>query len=311
MDALSDVLETVHLHGSVYCRSELTAPWGMSIPQVSQAQFHVVRRGRCWILVEGDEPVLLEAGDLVMLPHGTAHTLADRPNSPTRPLFDLVATCMVPRGHEGKPPLRHGGGGQATTLLCGYFRFDGGTAHPLLSVLPRVVLLRGEGGRARRWLEAALDLIADETVGGSPGSESLVNRLTAALFIQVVRLHLDQRDELDPSWLAGLRDPRIAHALGLIHGEVSAPWTVEALARQAGMSRSAFSARFSELVGEPPLRYLTRWRMQVAANHLAEDRLSLSQVAEEVGYQAEAAFHKAFKRMMGVTPGAWRREARA
>ncbi len=311
MDALTDILESVHLHGSVYCRSELTAPWGMAVPQSDTAQFHVVRRGRCWLTLDDDpgfEPLLLEVGDVVLLPHGHAHRVLDDPATTAVPLQRLLA-CHLPAAGPtgGQGPLTYGGGGAAVTLICGYFTFDAGAVHPLLSVLPPVVPVRGEGGRARSWLVSTLDLIAEEASAGRPGGEILINRLTEALFIQVIRAHLSEQAQPDPSWLAGLQDPHIAAALGWIHREPGTRWTVETLAGRVGMSRSAFSARFRQLVGEPPLSYLTRWRMQVAANHLRDDRLTLPEIADAVGYQAEASFSKVFKRLWGVAPAAFRR----
>ncbi|MEZ4387168.1 MAG: AraC family transcriptional regulator [Candidatus Krumholzibacteriia bacterium] len=314
MDALADILNTVHLSGSLYCRSELTAPWGMAVPRGETAQFHVVRRGRCWLVLDDDahprEPLRLEAGDMVVLPTGSAHRMVDDPATPTIPLDQLIATLLPTATATGPAgPLVFGGRGEPTTLICGYFRFAAGAAHPLLSVLPAVVYLRGEGGRARSWLESTLDVIAAEATAGRPGGEALVNKLTEALFIQVIRAYLEEQDGADPSWLAGLRDPQIAAALGMIHRDPAGPWTVELLAARVGMSRSSFSARFRELVGEPPLHYLTRWRMQVAADHIRADRLSLAEIAGAVGYAAEASFSKVFKRFLGVAPGAYRRQA--
>ena len=313
MDAFADILETVHLRGSVYCRSELSAPWGMALPASETAQFHVLRRGRCWLRMDdgrNQEPVLLEAGDVAMLPHGSAHVLADNPATEPKPLMELLTRSLpAPSSSDAPRPLIFGGGGDPVTLICGYFEFDSGAVHPLLSVLPELVHVRGEGGRARLWLESTLELIAEETSAGRPGGETLINRLTEALFILVVRAHLEEQKRPDPSWLAGLRDEQIGRALGLIHREAAAQWTVEELAGRVGMSRSGFSARFRALVGEPPLQYLTRWRMQMAANHLREGRLSLSEIAGVVGYQAEASFNKVFKRLLGITPGAYRRQA--
>jgi len=304
MDALTDILKTVHLHGSVYCRSELTAPWGMTLPASDWAQFHVVRRGRCWLLIEGEDadgapqsPLLLEAGDLVVLPKGTAHALVDDPQTRPEPLMDLLARHM---SEDSKGPLTFGGSGDAVTLVCGYFQFQAGAVHPLLSILPPLITLRGEGGRARSWLEST---------AARPGGETLVDRLTEAMFIQVLRAHLEQHRDAGPSWLTGLRDEQIAAALGLIHRHPGDRWTVEQLATRVGMSRTAFSTRFRGLVGEPPLSYLTRWRMQVAANHLRDTRLTMPEIAHCVGYQGEAAFAKVFKRLLGLAPGQFRRQA--
>ena len=310
VDALASLLETVHLGGSLYFRSELGAPWGMNVPASREAQFHVVRRGRCWLLPSDGSfnPQPLDAGDLVVLPHGSAHILVDDPATPPVPLADLLGCNVdVPADILPLSPAHLGGDGACTTLICGFFTFDTGDAHPLLDVLPAVLTLRGEGGRARRWLESSLDLIADVAVSDRPGAAALVNRLTEALFIQVLQAYLEEADPAGPSWLAGLRDARLARALGAIHGEPASDWSVGTLAAHAGMSRSAFSARFRELVGEPPLQYLTRWRMQVAANLLRAGELSVMEVAEAVGYGAEASFGKVFKRFLGVGPGGYRR----
>jgi AraC-like DNA-binding protein len=231
--------------------------------------------------------------------------LADDPATAPMALQELMACHLPSKGHA---PLTYGGGGEGVTLICGYVVFEPGTAHPLLSVLPQVVHVRGEAGRARSWLESTLDLVAEEAVSDRPGAETLINRLTEAMFIQVVRAHLEQQEAAEASWLAGLRDPQIATALGHIHRAPESAWSVDALAAESGMSRSAFSARFRDLVGEPPVAYLTRWRMQVAAGHLRESRLTLGEIAERVGYQTEASFGKVFKRLLGVAPATYRRQ---
>lgn len=314
MDPLGKLLETVHLGGSLYFRSELGAPWGIEVPPSGVAQFHVVRRGRCWLRPCAGAPFppqLLEAGDLVVLPHGSAHVLADDRDTPAVPLPDLVPCDLAsPEDLDCCRPMRAGGGGAPATLICGFFRFDTGLAHPLLDVLPTVIVLRGDGGRARRWLESSLDLIADEVTAARPGSAALVNRLTEALFIQVLQAYIAEADHASPSWLLGLRDTQVARALGAIHGDPRRDWSVASIAAEVGLSRSAFSARFREMVGEPPLQYLTRWRMQVAANHLRAGRLTLAEVADAVGYGAEASFARVFKRLVGEAPGAFRRRSR-
>jgi len=251
------------------------------------------------------EPQLLEAGDLVMLPRGHAHALSDDPSTPATPLMELIDKHLAGADHC---PMVCGGGGDPTTLVCGYFTFDASQVHPLLTVLPPLVVVPGEGGRARSWLESSLDLVAAESVTDRPGSEILVDRLTEALFILILRSFLEEREGCNPSWMRGLRDPQIARALGMIHRQPDKRWSVEELAAGAAMSRSAFSTRFRELVGEPPLAYLTRWRMHMAANHLRDDQLTMLEVAQRVGYQAEASFSKVFKRAWGVAPGAYRRQ---
>ncbi len=309
-DALTSILESVHLGGSLYFRSELRAPWGLEVPASDAAQFHVIRAGSCWLrpsVAGGFDAMALSAGDIVVLPHGDAHVVADGPATPAVPLQELLA--HVPEGERDPvhAPLRIGGDGAQADLICGFFSFDHGSAHPLLSVLPPVLSIRGEGGRARSWLESSLDLIAQETIAGRPGRGALFDRLTEALFIQVLQTTIEELAYTGPSWLAGLRDPLIGEALGLMHAHADDAWTVQSLAARVGMSRSAFASRFRGLVGESPLQYLTRWRMQVAANHLREGHLTLAQVADRVGYRAEASFSKVFKRYLGVAPGTYRR----
>jgi AraC-like DNA-binding protein len=260
------------------------------------------------LLLDGAEPRRLEAGDVVLLPHGHAHALADDPGTRAEPLLELIARHTTGPGHC---PLTFGGDGERVTLICGYFTFSSSDVHPLLSVLPPLIIVHGEGGRARSWLESTLDLIADESVHDRPGGETLINRLTEALFIQVLRSHLAEDHDGSSSWLAGLRDPQIARALGLIHREPQRRWTIDDLAAAVAMSRSGFAARFRDLVGEPPLTYLTRWRMLVAATHLRDAGLTLPEIADRVGYQAEASFSKVFKRLWGVAPAAYRRQITA
>ncbi len=304
MDALTDILRTVHLSGSVYFRSDISAPWGMEISAQDIAGFHVIRQGRCWLtmLDEGDNtPILLEAGDLIVLPHGHAHVLADDPQTKPEKLEHLISQ------HKPGEPFYVGGGGPIVTLICGYFDFATGHVHPLLSILPSLIVIRGEGGRAQQWLKSTLDLIAQESTQNRPGSEIIIDRLTETMFIQVLRSYLAENEEGNQDWLNGLKDEQIANALALIHRQPEEHWTVESLANKVAMSRSSFSARFKLLVGEPPLRYLTRWRMELAATHLREAKLSIIDISEKVGYQAESSFSKVFKKMWGIAPGAYRK----
>lgn len=309
MDALSDVLNSLHLSSSFYCRSEFASPWGFRIASGTVAGFHAVRTGSCWIRMDGQKKFThLAAGDLVVFPHGAGHTLVDDPASPVRDLMEIIAECAP----EPTRPLVYGGAGARVVLLCGHFQFEHGRVHPLLSVLPRMLHVRGQDGRAADWLESTLSVLARESAGGQPGAEAVITRATDILFIQSVRAYLAEIDAVaGGGWLRGLRDPNICSALALIHRHPGRPWTVEALAAEAGMSRSAFCAQFRRLVGESPHQYLTRWRMHNAASLVRDGRLSLAQVAERVGYQAEAAFSRAFKRHVGAAPGAYRRQGRS
>jgi len=304
-DVLAEVLDRLGLESRLFCRSELRAPWAMGLPSGDFAHFHAIERGGAWLSVPGGTPLALTAGDLVVLPHGGGHQLADAPGRGAVALESL----LQPRPGGACSIIRHGGDGPETWMICGSFRFRRRRGHPLLSLLPPVLQLRSSGGRAPEWLEATLRQIAAESRDPRPGSRAVISRLTDVLFIQVVRAWIDARPEGKGSWLDGLRDARIAAALGLIHQQPERAWTVAALAAQVGMSRSPFAARFSRLVGEPPLGYLSAWRVQVAADLLRSERMSLAEVAMRVGYESEAAFGKAFKRRLGISPGAWRRQA--
>lgn len=310
VDALTDILKTVHLKGSLYYRSELTAPWGMSVPASEAAQFHVVRRGRCYLSMpdENREPLVLESGDLVLLSHGPRHDLVDSPSTKPLPILDILShvgrTCA-----DCHVPLKYGGSGAEAHLICGYFEFENGHVHPLLSVLPDRIVIRGKGGRSLSWLESILDLLSIEVETRRPGAETVVNRLTETMLIQVLRAYLATQSDSNASWLQGLKDPQIGQALGIIHRQPDECWTIDSLASAVGMSRSGFAERFRSLIGEPPIQYLTKWRMELAATHLRRTRLSLSEIATMVGYQAEPAFSRVFKKSWGTSPGAYRRSA--
>ena len=303
MDVLTDVLQMLRLTSRVYCRSELRAPWGLAMPPARRMAFHVVDRGGAWLRREDQQEVIpLAAGDLVVLPHGVGHQLADHPATLEGPLVELKQTG------PGCPRLQLGGSGPATTLVCGYFYLieEGGwDDHPLAPLLPGLIHVRGEDGRRVPWLEATLKFLSDEAGSGRPGSDTVVQRLTEVLFVQVLRAWLES-ESAPPGWLGALRDPQIGRALTLLHLDPAHGWTVANLAAEVNMSRSAFAARFAALVGEPPLAYLTRWRMRLAAGLLRAD-VPLTEIAERVGYESEAAFSVAFKRERGIPPGRYRR----
>lgn len=308
MDVLTDVLETVRVVAACYGRMEATAPWGIRIRSGEDAKFHVVLEGRAQLLVDGsDEIIELSAGDIVALPHGHAHSLSDDPSLSAQPLEELLV-CRA-RGEGGA--FRIGGGGEAATVVSGRFHFEDRRNNPLLSVLPPVITLKGEMGKSVRWLEPTLKFIACEAASGRPGSQTVIARLADVLFIQIVRGHLASLPANGSGWLGALADPQIGAALGYIHQNPELDWTVQSLAAKVAMSRSAFASRFMRLVGEPPLSYVTRWRMQKAAGMLREGKQTLAEVAAQVGYDSEAAFSKAFKRAVGAAPGAYRRGLRS
>jgi AraC-like DNA-binding protein len=305
VDVLSDILKSIHLGGGVYFRCEFSAPWGMEIRPTPVAEFHVIVRGNCWLRLSGrSDPIPLHGGDLVAFPHGDAHTLVDAPQGAALPAEEIVRGQSLE--HYG--PVTYGGGGLPTAVLCGYFEFDRDHPHPLVAALPDLIHIRGTDGHDFAWLQTALNFMIHETRAAKPGAEAVVNRLTEVLFIQVVRAYLEQ-SAAPAGMLAALADRQIAMALQFMHQDPQQPWTLASLAGRAGMSRSAFAARFNRLVGRTPMHYLTFWRMQKARALFAETRLGTAAVAERVGYRSEAAFSKAFKKAVGKGPGAFRREA--
>jgi len=317
MDVLTDVLETVRVVAACYGRLEATAPWGIRVRPGEDAKFHVVLEGHARLVVDGvDEPIELSAGDIVALPHGHAHSLIDDPSLTASLADDAGVTAqpleelLVCRPRGDNSVLRVGGGGQSSTIVSGRFRFEDRRNNPLLSVLPPVITLRGEMGKSVRWLEPTLRFIACEAQSGRPGSQTVIARLADVLFIQIVRGHLASLPVNGSGWLGALADAQIGAALGHIHQNPEQDWTVQSLASKVAMSRSAFASRFMRLVGEPPLSYVTRWRMQKAAGMLRDGKQTLAEVAAQVGYDSEAAFSKAFKRAVGSAPGAYRRSLR-
>ena len=308
MDVMTDALEAIHLKSVIHGRLELSAPWGFRV-DFGHSGFYVVTRGNCWLEVDGvDEPVQLASGDFVLLPHRQPHVLRDSRRTKAAAASEVFARC--PKSTQGCQPggiRRYGGGGALTTMVGGCFLFEDGAQNPLVASLPPIVHVKGDGGRAVQWLEASLQFVASEMASGQPGAETVVSRLADILFVQAVRAHLAQSADETTGWLRALVDTQVGAALGLMHEKPEEPWTVEALASRVAMSRSAFAARFAQLVGEPPLTYLTRWRMQKATRLLRDRHASIGEVASRVGYEAEAAFSKAFKRWTGVAPGAYRR----
>jgi AraC-like DNA-binding protein len=307
-DVLTTVVDALRLRSGVFCRSELRAPWGLSLPRSGYAHFHVIERGSAWLRIDGREPVALAGGDLVVVPHGSGHTLGDSPRAKTRPLAEMAAGRA---SEAGCVVMRGGGEGAETRLVCGSFRFERPGAHPLVELLPPLIHLRPAENAAAEWLEATVRFLAWETRGAKPGTEAIVSRLTDVVFVQVLRAWIESLPEGRGGWLGALRDPRIGAALALVHRAPERPWTNASLAEAVGMSRSRFAARFAALVGEPPLAYVSRWRLETAGGLLQDGALGLGEIAARVGYLSEAAFSKAFRRRFGTPPGAFRRRTAA
>jgi AraC-like DNA-binding protein len=265
--------------------------------------FHVVTAGRCWLELDGSRPQLLERGGLALVPHGLGHRLVDERGGASVDFFDLP----VERVTERYELLNHGGGGEECRLICVVVRFDHVAAERLVDALPPVLHLDGWTEGDDPWLADTLRFIAREAESLRPGGETVLTRLADILVIQMVRHWIENDAAVDGGWLAALRDPNLGRAMAAIHRTPGADWTLESLARAAAMSRSAFAARFTEVVGEPAMRYVTRWRLQLARAALRESGDPLGAVAERFGYRSEAAFCRAFKREFGTSPGRDRR----
>lgn len=317
MDALSEVLRVVRLSGGLFLEAEFTAPWcvlsqvgpedcGPRItPPAHIVAYHVVTAGRLEVQVDDAPPTAVQAGQIVMLPRNDVHRLASGPG-----LKPVSSDGLVQAAADGGlARLRHGGGGEATRIVCGYLGSE--TAWiPLLAALPRILTLdiRDSGGA---WIESSVRFAAAELTAGHTGSASVIARLSELLFAETVRRYVGSLPDGQRGWLAGLRDPVVGRALACLHERPAHPWTTEDLAREAGLSRSAFADRFTELIGAPPMRYLGGWRMELAARALRDGGLPIAKIAYEVGYESEAAFNRAFKRAFGQPPAAWRRQTQA
>jgi AraC-like DNA-binding protein len=267
--------------------------------------FHVVTAGRCWLEVDGVEPRLLHPGDLALVPHGEGHRLVSEPGRPGTGLFD------VPREEisERYEILRMGGAGAPVRLVCGSVRFDHPAARHLIDLLPRLIHIESAESPQMDWVQSTIRFISVEAKTLRPGGETVITRLADILVIQAIRAWLERDPAARTGWLGALRDPQIGRAITLIHREPARDWSVASLAHEVAMSRSAFAARFTELTGEPPMHYVARWRMYTALTWLSEENAGLGELALRLGYQSEAAFSRAFKRVIGVSPGAARRQA--
>lgn len=298
MDVLTNILESLPLVGSLHCRTELKAPWGMTFPASTVMAFHVVDEGSCWLKL-GETPTLLEAGDSILLAPGQTHSLSDKPETPSRAVISLDGVTRECQR------LSYGEDGDRAVVLCGKFQLESDTPHPLHALLLPVIHLKGQ----QPWLKTTLRLLAAEANANGPGSQTILRRLTDVLFVQILRAWLETQNEPQSNWLSALRDPKIGAALSLIHEFPERAWTVANLAAEVRLARTTFATRFTGLVGEPPLTYLTQWRMHLAARLLRGEGLTLKAVAERVGYESEAAFSHAFKRVYGLAPGGYRRSA--
>jgi AraC-like DNA-binding protein len=319
MDALSEILRVVHLVGAIFINARFTAPWCYQSPRADSAApvleptaervviFHFITEGECYVEMEGEPPMRLSAGDVVVFPQGDAHRMASEPGMPphvgTRPIAEILT--RRPR------QIAYGGGGAPTALVCGYLACDARLAKLLLEGLPRVMRVNVRGSNAGAWLESSMRYALREARSPRPGGSGVLAKLAEVLFIEVLRLHVDQQPPGRVGWLAGVGDRVVGAALDALHTRPAHAWTLEDLAKEAGASRSVLAERFQQLVGSSPMQYLTQWRMMLAANLLTRSNAPLARIAEDVGYQTDTAFIRAFRREYGAPPAAWRRSKAA
>lgn len=303
---LDDVLDLLRVRGTVMANLRGSGTWGIRLPRTSRATLHAVTAGTCWVRAPGEAPRELLAGDLVLLPTGAAHIVASDPAAATR------AWASVAKEQSGNPAHECvvGNGGSSTHAICAGFAYDHDVAQPLLSLLPPMLFWSGQTVTEDNPVQATLRVLRHELNTRSSGSRTVADRLMDVLFVQLIRAWSRDERGAGTSWLHALRDPIVARALAVMHARPATPWTIDALAREVSLSRATLTRRFTKLVGEPPLAYLTRWRMDLAARQLRETGNAVSIIAHGVGYTSEFAFSRAFTRLRGVAPGRYRAEAR-
>jgi AraC-like DNA-binding protein len=315
-DVLSDVLRAVRLTGAVYFDFELSSPWVAEAPPAREIaakvmpgaqrviEYHLLARGTCWGHVVGQEPMRLREGDVIVFPQGDAHVLASAPGMRAAPDMSVFARPSTPL------PIVYevgGGGPERSRLVCGFLGCDERPYNPLLTALPTMIHLAAAGPQgAIGSLGTLLNIAVKESGSARAGSENVLARLSELMFVEAIRRYLETLPPDQTGWLAGLRDPVVGQALSALHGQPRESWTVERLARLVGLSRSVFAERFTEMVGQPPMQYLALWRMQLASRLLVEGG-QVAAVASAVGYESEAAFSRAFKKLVGQAPATWRR----
>ena len=328
-DTLSDVLRSVRLRGAVFYYVSGGAEWAAEAPAAHEIaaavmpgvehvmEYHVMTKGAGWAAIVGQPPVRVEQGDIVMFPHGDPHVISSAPG--LRPAKAGAEWFFATRDDPKPMPIAYHGVEQfsvgalapdaTTNVVCGFLGCDLRPFNPLIATLPRLLRIPASGDG--NWVAQVMQQAVSASQERRPGSEAVLERMSEMMFVDAVRRYVDALPDESKGWLAGLRDRHVGRALALLHEAPARDWTVEALAAEVALSRSAFYDRFVQFLGQPPMQYLTQWRMQVAAKLLREGRAPVASIALEVGYDSEAAFARAFKRLIGTPPATWRRERQA
>lgn len=319
MDALSELLKALHLTSGVFMRAEFTAPWCIDsapgpedvahlLPGAEQVSiYHLVTAGSCLARLPDDNvTVEVRRGELIMFPHGDGHLLgSDVQRAPV-----TAGSIVTPTRLSGMLKIEHGGGGARTEFVCGFLACDKRLCRPLLQALPRMLHVPLGDGSEASWLIDSLKRGVQESDMPGPGADAMLGRLAELLFVEAIRRYTQSLPPAQVGWLAALRDAHVGRALALLHGDPGRRWTVDDLASEVGVSRTVLGGRFGDLIGEPPMQYLTRWRLAIASHALGSTNEAVSRIAERVGYDSESAFNRAFKREFELPPAAWRRMAR-
>jgi len=320
MDAFSEILSGVKLNGAVFFSAEFSAPWGFSTPppNVLAGQlapgaehlvlYHFVIDGGAIVQMVDGSSIDLTSGDVVIFPHAHQHHMASGKGSvPPFPNYGIIAKIKA----RNLNTLRAGGGGATSRFVCGYMTCDPLLCRPVLSALPPVFKVNIRTDRSGHWLESSILHLVEEAASGRVGSEAMLAKLSEALFVDTLRRYIAGLPEQQMGWLAGTRDPIVGKSLGLLHSRIAHPWTIADLADEVGISRSALVDRFTRYLSEPPMTYLTRWRLQLAARSLERTSRGVAEIAADIGYESEAAFNRAFKREFGLPPGRYRTDHRS
>jgi AraC-like DNA-binding protein len=320
MDALSETLRVVRLVGAIFIQGRFTAPWCYQSPRADSAArllephaervviFHLITEGECFVEIDAEPLMRLSAGDVVVFPQGHAHRMCSEPGLQPAAGARLADTRLADVLSRRPRTLVYGGGGATTRLVCGYLACDARLARMLLGGLPRLLRVSVRGSNAGVWLEASVRYALAEARSPRPGGAGVLAKLAEVLFIEVLRLYVNEQSADRSGWLAAVGDRVVGAALTQLHTRPAHPWTLETLAKAAGTSRSVLAERFQQLVGSAPMEYLTQWRMLLAANLLCRSNAPLARIAEDIGYQTDTAFIRAFRREYGVPPAAWRRQ---
>jgi AraC-like DNA-binding protein len=319
MDVLSEVLRVVKLQGAMFYNGEFSCPWSFCSPAsptiapylVPGARhvivYHLLTEGHAAARLVDGERILLEAGDIVIFPHGDAHILENGPSVKSVDMAKEIARIVA----QGLKVSRLGGGGEITKFVCGFMACEPQLSQIFLSGLPPVFKVSIRNDASGRWLENSIRFSVNEADASRAGGEAVLAKLSEVLFVETLRTYIAQLPPEQTGWLAGARDPEVGRSLALMHRNPAQPWTIASLAKEAGVSRSVLAERFRHFLNEPPMTYLTRWRLQLGAQMLVSTSYSVAQIASEVGYESEAAFNRAFKREFENPPARFRSESRS